>query len=136
MVASRLSRRDMLKTSAALAASVAAPYVITSTALGDDQTPPASDRITVGHIGVGGRGRALFRDTTSVKQAQIVAVSDCYRDRRENMATVCQGKAKTSENSWRERTSMRWLSPPRITGTFQPQSSPLGRARGCRSRSL
>ena len=92
MAANRLSRRDMLKTSAVLTAGVAAPYVITSTALGDDQTPPASDRITVGHIGVGNRGRGLFGATRQVAQAQSVAVSDCYRDRRENMAKVCDGK--------------------------------------------
>lgn len=93
MAVNSLNRRDMLKTSCALAAGAAAPYVLTSTALGNDDTPPASDRVTVGHIGVGGRGRALFGATQQVKQAQSVAISDCYKDRRENMAKVCKGKA-------------------------------------------
>ncbi|KKL14248.1 hypothetical protein LCGC14_2517610, partial [marine sediment metagenome] len=39
--------------------SVAAPYVITSTALGAPATPPASERVTVGKIGCGGRGGGI-----------------------------------------------------------------------------
>ena len=39
------SRREFLK---AAGAALAVPYVITSTALGDDETPPASDRIVMG----------------------------------------------------------------------------------------
>ncbi len=92
MAVNQMNRRDMLKTGCALAAA-ATPYVLTSTALGNDDTPPASDRIAVGHIGVGGRGRALFGATQQVPQAQSVAISDCYQNRRENMAKVCQGKA-------------------------------------------
>ena len=48
---SRISRRSLLK-----GAAVAAPYVITSAALGNADTPPASQRVTLGHIGVGVRG--------------------------------------------------------------------------------
>ncbi len=47
------SRRQFLKT-AGLA--VAAPYVITSTALGAEGRPPASERIVMGTIGTGGQG--------------------------------------------------------------------------------
>ena len=53
MSGSRFSRRTFLKATAA----AAAPYVITSTALGNADTPPASQRVTLGHIGVGNRGR-------------------------------------------------------------------------------
>ena len=53
MSGSRLNRRRLLKGAAAAAA---APYVITSTALGNADTPPASERVTLGHIGVGGQG--------------------------------------------------------------------------------
>jgi predicted dehydrogenase len=94
MTSNRLSRREALKRGCALAAgAAAAPYAITSTALGQGDTPPASDRVTVGHIGVGGRGRALFGATRQVAQAQSVAVADCYRNKRESIASVCQGKA-------------------------------------------
>lgn len=90
MTNTRLNRRQWLQTSCAAAV---APYVITSTALGDDTKPPASERITVGHIGVGNRGRGLFGAVRQVAQAQIVAVADCYRDRRDAMARVCGGTA-------------------------------------------
>jgi len=45
-----------LKRSASAGAAAAAPYVITSTALGGGGRPPASERITVGFIGLGGHG--------------------------------------------------------------------------------
>jgi glucose-fructose oxidoreductase len=85
-----LRRREILQ--GALAA-VAAPYVITSTALGNAQKKPASERIAVGHIGVGGQGRylqACFRDYAG---AQSVAVADAYKDRREGVARQIKGKA-------------------------------------------
>ena len=85
------TRRTVLK-SAAVAA-VAAPYVITSTALGNDETPPASDRVTLGHIGVGNRGRGLLRGFMRCKGAQSVAVSDAYKSRRETCAGWVKGKA-------------------------------------------
>ena len=53
-----MTRRSVLK---AAAAAVAAPYVITSTALGNADTPPASERVALGHIGVGNQGGDLFR---------------------------------------------------------------------------
>jgi hypothetical protein len=86
-----LTRRSLLK--AAAAAAVTSPYVITSAALGAGDKPPASQRIALGHIGVGGRGRDLFRGFQSCKGAQSVAVADCYQDRRESVAQVCGGKA-------------------------------------------
>ena len=93
MTKHRVSRRDVLRTGCAAAAGLAVPYVITSSALGSDEKAPASDRITVGHIGVGGRGRDLFRGFQPLPDAQSVAVADCYRDRREAMAAVCKGRA-------------------------------------------
>ena len=48
------SRRDFIKTSSA---AFAIPYVITSAALGDGDTPPASERIVMGGIGIGNMGR-------------------------------------------------------------------------------
>ena len=49
----QLNRRRFL---GCTAAAVAAPYVITSAALGTQDRPPASERITVGFIGLGGHG--------------------------------------------------------------------------------
>jgi predicted dehydrogenase len=80
-----LSRRQFLKRAAAVAGGIAAaPYVITSTALGAEGRPPASDRITVGHIGVGGRGSALLTNFLELTDSQVVAVCDVKRPAREN----------------------------------------------------
>jgi glucose-fructose oxidoreductase len=87
-----IHRRQILKS---MVAAVATPYVITSTALGDADTPPASERVTLGHIGVGNRGGMgqLFSYFQQCKNAQSVAVADVYRDRREAYARMIQGKA-------------------------------------------
>jgi glucose-fructose oxidoreductase len=84
----QINRRDLLK-SAAVA--IAAPYVITSTALGNADTPPASERVTLGHIGFG--VRALPYDFLRCKGMQAVAIADTYRDRREACARLIKGKA-------------------------------------------
>jgi glucose-fructose oxidoreductase len=89
----KTTRRNFLKRGSALVAAAAAPYVITSNALGNGNVPPASERITLGHIGMGTRGRHVFDDARQVSVAQSVAVTDCYRDRRESMAAQCKGKA-------------------------------------------
>jgi glucose-fructose oxidoreductase len=92
MNSTRFSRRRLLKGAAAMAA---APYVITSAALGNADTPPASERITLGHIGVGNRGGMgqLFSHFQDCKAAQSVAVADAYKDRREAYADMIKGKA-------------------------------------------
>ena len=78
------SRRDFLRTTAG--AALAAPYIITSTALGQGDTPPAGERVTLGHIGVGGRGTGLLHSFLGLPQAQCVAVCDCFTSRRESAA--------------------------------------------------
>jgi hypothetical protein len=56
----KTTRRRFLKTASV---AVAAPYVITSTALGSDGIPPASDRIVMGGIGIGKLGEAPIQMT-------------------------------------------------------------------------
>ena len=70
-----------------------APLVLPSSVFGDDTVAPPSERVTVGHIGVGNQGGHLFRATQAVRLAQSVAVSDCYKSRREGVAAICKGKA-------------------------------------------
>lgn len=65
----RSDRRDFLKTFAA--ATVAAPYVITSNALGAAGVAPASERITTALIGSGSRGRQIIAGGD-----RVVAVCD------------------------------------------------------------
>ena len=86
----RFSRRNLLK--GAAAAAVASPYVITSAALGNADTPPASERITLGHIGVGGQGGFVFREFQNCKGLQSVAVVDTYEDRCAAYARMINSK--------------------------------------------
>jgi len=80
-------------------AAVAAPYVITSVALGAADRPPASERITLGFIGVGMMGRGHARCFLQYPQAQIVAVCDVDRWRREHVkSAVEQGYAALRPN--------------------------------------
>lgn len=90
MSKSNLTRRGLLK---GAAAAVAAPYMITSSALGNAEQAPASERVTLGHIGVGGRGREVMRGFMELKNSQSLAVADAYKDRREEAAAACKGRA-------------------------------------------
>ncbi|NQT15226.1 MAG: gfo/Idh/MocA family oxidoreductase, partial [Planctomycetes bacterium] len=67
----RFTRRRLLKSAAVAAAGT--PYLITSAALGNAETPPASERVVLGHIGVGNRGRSLLRGFMNCKDAVSVA---------------------------------------------------------------
>lgn len=70
----RISRRGFIK---AAGAAPALPAIITSTALGaPDGTPPASDRITMGGVGCGGRGSGDLGQLMRDKRVQMVAACD------------------------------------------------------------
>jgi predicted dehydrogenase len=81
MKQARLTRRDFLKAAGALAA---APYVITSGALGAGDQPPASERIVCGHIGMGAQGGSLLGGFLGNPNAQSAAVCDPDKWRRDN----------------------------------------------------
>ena len=83
----RISRRSLLK-----GAALAAPYIISSSALGNADTPPPSERVTLGHIGVGNRGGDLFRRFQQCKGLHSVAIADVYKDRCEAHARLIKGK--------------------------------------------
>jgi len=65
---------------------MAAPYVLTSSALGSAAKPPASERIAIGHIGVGNRGGGLLHYFLNLADCQCVAVCDPFKSRREAQA--------------------------------------------------
>ncbi len=75
----RITRRSFLTGAAAAAA---APYVVTSTALGAPGVDPASERITMGFIGVGGQGGGHV-GMSGRGDIQTLAVCDVDRRRRE-----------------------------------------------------
>ncbi len=69
-----VTRRSFLRRSAA-AASVAVPYLVSSSVLAAPGRPGANERIIVGCIGAGFRTRLLMDQLP--KDAQLVAVADC-----------------------------------------------------------
>jgi len=83
LIEGKQNRRDFLRqTARATGGWLAAPYVITSTALGAKDRLPASDRITVGAIGFGGRGTYVTGAFLSNPDVQLVAVCDVQGSRR------------------------------------------------------
>jgi len=74
---SRMSRRNFL---AASALAVASPLVIPANVLARNGVIPPSDRIVMGLIGYGNRGREIMGDFNSERQHfQMVAVCDCFK---------------------------------------------------------
>ena len=96
--ADRQSRRNFLKCAGlAVGSAAAAPYVITSNALGGEGRPPASDRVVLGYLGVGPRGMVNVRDQLACPDAQLVAVCDVWKDRREQAKAVVDAHYKNAD---------------------------------------
>lgn len=91
---SNSSRRDFLKTAGA---AVAAPYVITSTALGNNERPPASDRIVMGGIGIGNMGRGDQGAFLNRSDVQYVALCDVREEVRTKSKDTVDGKYKNKD---------------------------------------
>ena len=70
------NRRQFLAQAAASGVVAATPYVITSAALGGEDRPAASQRITMGCIGLGGRGTVNMETFLGQPEVQIVALCD------------------------------------------------------------
>ena len=83
------TRRRFLK---GAAAAVAAPYVLTSTALGGEGVPPASERVTIGLIGCGAQGSGVFGGLMGAG-GQPIAFADPWKERREKWAQQTGGTA-------------------------------------------
>jgi len=73
----RIPRRRFLQCSAVAAAVAGVPRLVPASAFG------ANNKITVGCIGVGGRGRANMNVFLGLDDCRVVAVCDAYQDRRE-----------------------------------------------------
>jgi predicted dehydrogenase len=93
-----LPRRGFLKAVGVVGgATLAAPYVITSKALGDATTPPASDRIVMGGIGVGNQGTSDQNAFLGRPDVQYVAVCDVQKSKREGGKGRVDGKYGNSD---------------------------------------
>ncbi|HUT95866.1 MAG TPA: Gfo/Idh/MocA family oxidoreductase [Thermoguttaceae bacterium] len=80
MAERRFSRRRFLR---GAGAALAAPYVITSSALGGPERAPASERIVMGTIGCGGRGTHDMTALMGNDDVQMIAICDVIGKKRE-----------------------------------------------------
>lgn len=97
------NRREFLKTASA---AIAIPYIITSSALGNEERAPASDRIVMGGIGIGNMGRGDQGAFLGRKDVQYVAVCDVrtgFRDEAKKKVDGHYNNADcTAYNDFRE----------------------------------
>lgn len=79
----RLTRRSFLGRTLAAGGAAAAPWIIPSRALGLGGAVAPSEKIVLGGIGIGNRGRSVLGAMLPEKDVQFVAVCDVQRTRRE-----------------------------------------------------
>ncbi len=72
---SRRTRRDFLKQNATAAAAIAVPYFVPASVLAAPGKPGANDRVHIGVIGSGARGKHLIKKMPA--EGQVVALCDC-----------------------------------------------------------
>jgi hypothetical protein len=113
-------RRAFLK---ATAASVALPYLIPASALGNGGNAAPSNRIVMAGIGLGNMGGGDLESFLGRDDVQYVAVCDVKRDVRDGRmnlngyATRTAKPITTSVRFWHATISTRCIAPRRITGT-------------------
>ena len=91
--ARRMGRRRFFKAAAAAAGAViAAPTVVSAAALGKDGAVAASDRITLGAIGIGSRGSYDLGCILWEPDVRVVAVADVRGERRKGAKNQVDGK--------------------------------------------
>jgi len=83
----KLTRRGFLK--GLSAAALAAPAVVPASVLGAN---PPSERVALGHIGVGGQGSGLLNGFLGLPMGQSVAVCDPVKQRRESRAAHAESR--------------------------------------------
>ena len=85
----KVRRRDFL---AATAAATGIPWIIPSGVLGAPGRPGANQRVTTGHIGVGGMGGANLRNIRTLQsqgKTRVLAVCDVDEGRLNKAVTAC-----------------------------------------------
>ena len=90
--AARLSRRRFFKAAAAAGAVIAAPTIVSAAAVGKDGAVAASDRITLGAIGIGSRGSYDLGCILWEPDVRVVAVADVRGQNRKRAKDKVDGK--------------------------------------------
>ncbi|HIJ70440.1 MAG TPA: Gfo/Idh/MocA family oxidoreductase [Planctomycetes bacterium] len=79
-----MNRRKFLETTSVMAAgAIGFPYIVTASALGNGGAVAPSNRTVVGAIGVGEQGNGVLGNFLNQSDAQVVAVCDVDKARRE-----------------------------------------------------
>lgn len=86
----QLTRRDLLKTVAASVWTV--PVLVPARVLGKDGTVAPSERILLGGVGLGGRGRAVLKEMLAEPDVQFLAICDLNKSRREIVKKMVDDK--------------------------------------------
>jgi predicted dehydrogenase len=89
---SACTRRRFLKTAAGAGAMLSLPQLIPGTVLGLEGAVAPSERITLGGLGLGGRGTGDLRNFMDNPDVQFVAICDVRRERREAIKAMADGK--------------------------------------------
>lgn len=93
-----ITRRGFLRKVAGIGAgTVAFPYIVSSSALGDAGGVAPSNRIVMGCIGMGSMGAADMQGFMGKQEVQVVAVCDVDKTQRDKAKTVVDEKYKNQD---------------------------------------
>jgi predicted dehydrogenase len=95
----RVTRREFARQAGAVA--LAAPTIISATALGRQDQPSPSDRITLGFIGVGKMNLDHLKRFLGRPATQVLAVCDVDTTRRENAKKVVEDKYSEGKKDYK-----------------------------------
>jgi len=84
-ISRKFNRRELFRH---LGAALALPHVMPRIAVGKDDRPIASNRITLGCVGLGGRGKENMRNFIGHSDCQVVAVCDVNSIRLEEAKSI------------------------------------------------
>jgi hypothetical protein len=100
------TRRNFLKATGSATAAIGFPTIIPSSVLGNTETPPPSERIVVGGIGLGNMGGGDLGAFLNNKSVQYVAVCDVRKGVRngakDKVDNTYKSKDCTAYNDFRE----------------------------------
>ena len=85
------TRRDLLKQSFAASTAISLPWIVSARALGREGSAAASERITLGVIGIGPRCTYDLKSMLALPDVQCVAICDVQASRREAGKTLVDG---------------------------------------------
>jgi len=105
-----INRRRFIKRAAGTTAGVVGfPYLVSSSALGNAGGVAASERITVGCVGVGPQGTGVMKNFLGQKDARVVAICDVKSTRRDAVQKIVndhyKGTGCTTYKDFRELTA-------------------------------